>query len=66
MRYPDLPEASSAYLAADDDYDYDYDISDERNLGGFIELFYLWCATYAVRETSMSQFELSSTRLVAC
>jgi hypothetical protein len=62
MSYPDLPDIFDVYGAAEENDD----ISDESNFGGFIELFYLWCATYRVGEASMSRFEMTTTSLVAC
>jgi hypothetical protein len=62
MSYPDLPDVFDGYAAAEENDD----ISDESNFGGFIELFYLWCATYKSGEASMSRFEMTSTSLVAC
>ena len=61
MRYPDLPDVLDGYGAAEESDD----ISDESNIGGFVELFYLWCATYIAGEASMLHFEVTSTSLIA-
>lgn len=42
----------------------EYDARDACNFVGFVELFYLWCCVHGAKETSMSRFELSATRLV--
>jgi hypothetical protein len=61
MRYPDLPDVIDGYGAAEENDD----IGVESNIGGFVELFYLWCATYNAGEASMLRFEVTPTGFVA-
>lgn len=62
-----VPDAVRTFRHADspDSGTDDYDPRDAHNLVSFVDLFYLWCVTQGVRETSMLRFELSATRLVA-
>jgi hypothetical protein len=59
MKLSDVPDFPDDTLQEDCEAGY------QDNVGGFVELFCLWCATYQAGTTSMPGFELSSTRLVA-